>query len=363
MTKTKEVISPKKVAFPRYAEYNAPIRYLLENGVGVKCVLPPRLTHRSLEIGAKYSPDFVCTPFKILLGNMIEAIEAGADTLVMVYGLCKLGYYGELQEQILRDLGFDFDFVNLTEYNTGKIKDLFKAAKYLNPKAKFRKVVKALLEAVKMAEYIDAVTAEYYKSCGFETEKGSYKKAFETFIADMYAANTKDEIELAYTKVKQAFAGIPTDKPVQPLRVGIVGEFYTAMDQFSNFDVELKLAEMGVEIHRWMNVSNMFIHYPGEKNLNVRVKEYCTYQMGPTSTANIRSAKEYAEQRFDGVIHIKSANCTPEIDVMPVLQNISADYKVPVLYLTYDAQTSDVGLMTRLEAFYDMISMRKKVMH
>lgn len=357
----KEKITVRKVAFPRYADYNAPVRYLLENGIGVKCILPPRLTHKTVETGSKYSPDFVCTPFKILLGNMIEALEAGADTLVMVYGICKLGYYGELQEQILRDLGYDFSFINLSEYDTGKMKDLFKAAKDFNPHLKFRKVVKVLLEAVKMAEYIDAVTAEYYKNCGFEIQKGSFKKAYKAFIADMYAANTKDEIEQAYTKVRQAFEQLPVSKPSQPLRVGIVGEFYTAMDPFSNYDVELKLAQMGVEIHRWMNVSNMFLHYPGEKNLNVGVKEYCTYQMGPTSTANIKSAKDYAEQGFDGIIHIKSANCTPEIDVMPVLQNISADHKIPILYLTYDAQTSDVGLMTRLEAFYDMISMRKKV--
>ena len=47
---------------------------------------------------------------------------------------------------------------------------------------------------------------------------------------------------------------------------------------------------------------------------------------------------------------------------MPVLHNISEDYKIPVLYLTYDSQTSDTGLATRLEAFYDMISMRKKVL-
>ena len=46
---------------------------------------------------------------------------------------------------------------------------------------------------------------------------------------------------------------------------------------------------------------------------------------------------------------------------MPVLSNLSRDWKMPVLYLTYDSQTSDVGLMTRLEAFYDMVEMRKKV--
>ena len=357
----KEKRPVRKVAFPRYADYNAPIRYVLENGLDVKCILPPRLTHRTMEIGSKYSPDFVCTPFKTLLGNMIEALEAGADTLVMVYGICKLGYYGELQEQILRDLGYEFNFINLAKYDTGKMKDLFKAATDFNPHLRFRKVLRVLKEAVKMAEHIDAVTSEYYQNLGFEIQKGSFKKAYEAFIADMYAANTKEEIEQARAKVKLAFTQLPISKPSQPLRVGIVREFYTAMNQFSNFEVELKLAQMGVEIHRWMNITNRFLHYPGEKNLNVRIRDYCAYEMGATSTANIWSAKDYAERGFDGMIHIKSANCTPEIDIMPVLQNISADYKIPILYLTYDAQTSDVGLMTRLEAFYDMISMRKKV--
>ena len=44
---------------------------------------------------------------------------------------------------------------------------------------------------------------------------------------------------------------------------------------------------------------------------------------------------------------------------MPALQRVSYDYNVPILYLSYDSQTSDTGLDTRLEAFYDMIAMRK----
>lgn len=351
----------KKVAVPRYAEYNCAARYILENGFEVKCILPPPLTQRTIEIGAKYSPDFVCTPFKTLLGSLIEALEAGADTLIMSYGLCKLGYYGELQEQILRDMGYDFEFINLTEYNTGKKKDFIKAAKRVNPKLKLPKAAIAAVEGVKMVEYVDEVTAEYYENCGFAVDKSAYARAYKAFLNHMYTASTKADIERGYREVKQAFREIPVEKPLRPLRVGIVGEFYTAMDAFSNLEVEKKLADMGVEIHRWMTVSNRMLHYAGENNLNVKIRELCTYEMGPNSTANIWKAKEYAERGFDGIIHIKSANCTPEIDIMPVLQNISTDYKLPVLYLTFDAQTSDVGLMTRLEAFYDMISMRKRV--
>ena len=43
-----------------------------------------------------------------------------------------------------------------------------------------------------------------------------------------------------------------------------------------------------------------------------------------------------------------------------MLQKVSEDFAVPILYLTYDSQTSDTGLDTRLEAFYDMLAMKKE---
>lgn len=96
------------------------MKYILEKGLDVQCIMPPKLTKRTLELGAQNSPDFVCTPFKTILGNQIEALEAGADTLIMSYGLCKLGYFGELEEKILRDMGYQFDFINMSKYDTGK---------------------------------------------------------------------------------------------------------------------------------------------------------------------------------------------------------------------------------------------------
>ena len=157
----------RKIALPRYGEYNCGMKYVVEQGFESTCILPPPLTKRSEELGAKNSPDFVCTPFKTTLGSMIEALEAGADTLVMVYGICRLSYYAELQEQILRDLGYEFDFVNLALYDTGKKKDLLRAAKAINPKANMAKVTKAFAEGIRMTEHLDEITAIYYQNCGF----------------------------------------------------------------------------------------------------------------------------------------------------------------------------------------------------
>ncbi len=350
----------KKVACPIMAHYNYPLRYFIEVGAQQQYIMQPRMTKKTIDIGTRYSPDTVCTPFKTTLGSMIEALETGADTLIMVFGPCRLGYYGELQEQILRDLGYEFDFVNLASYTTGRAQDYLKAINRICPKIHPAKLTMAAVEAIKMVEYIDEIEAEYYKNCGFELTKGSYKKALDQFYEDMNKAESRAEVETGYQKAKTAFAAIPTKKE-DPLRVGIVGEYFTIQDEFSNLELEQKLADMGVEVHRWMNVTNRNVHYSGEKNLNVRIHDLCEYEMGPTSTANIWCARDYAERGFDGIVHLKSAGCTPEIDIMPVLQNIGSDYKIPILYLTYDTQTSDTGLMTRLEAFYDMMRMRKKV--
>lgn len=344
-----------------FARYNYAIRYLVENGLDANYVMQPQMTRRTMELGDRYSPDFVCTPFKSCLGSMIEALEAGADTILMTFGLCRLGYYGELQEQIMRDLGYQFEFINLSEYNTGKKKDFLKAVKRINPKFKASKLTSAGIEAIKMVEYIDEIEGQYYKNCGFEIKKGDYKKVLRQFLGGMETASSKSEVQSEYRKAKAAFSQIELCKPAVPLRVGIIGEYFTVMDSFSNFELEQKMADMGVEVHRWMNLSNRNLHYSGEKNMNIRIKDLCTYEMGPTSTANIWCARDYAEKGFDGIIHVKSAGCTPEIDIMPVLQNIGTDYKIPILYLTYDSQTSDTGLMTRIEAFYDMIQMRKRV--
>ena len=175
--------------------------------------------------------------------------------------------------------------------------------------------------------------------------------------------------QAVYTGTEEPVPGLTADNAGQTLlgfgkevfeRTCFIGQ--GAMAFGPSAELEQRLANMRVEVHRWMNVTNQFLRHNGQRNMHVKIQDLCQYEMGPTATANIWWARECAERGFDGLIHIKSASCTPEIDVMPVLQNISGDYKIPVLYLTYDAQTSDVGLMTRLEAFYDMIAMRKKVL-
>jgi benzoyl-CoA reductase/2-hydroxyglutaryl-CoA dehydratase subunit BcrC/BadD/HgdB len=50
----------------------------------------------------------------------------------------------------------------------------------------------------------------------------------------------------------------------------------------------------------------------------------------------------------------------PEVSAMGALQRISREKGFPILFMSYDAQTSEAGVLTRLEAFCDVLSMRRK---
>ena len=58
------------------ANYNSVVRYFVECGLDAQFIMPPKMTRRTLEIGSRYSPDYVCAPFKSTLGSMIDALDA-----------------------------------------------------------------------------------------------------------------------------------------------------------------------------------------------------------------------------------------------------------------------------------------------
>ena len=352
--------SRRKVAFFHFRTYEPAFKYFTEQVLDADFVPIPEPTRRTIQIGEELSSDYVCTPFKHIIGDYVEALERGADVLVQVTGFCRLNYYGELQEMILRDRGYtDFDMLNFSYVATGKMKDYVAFCKrVVNPNLSVPRGVANLYACYKMVEHIDEIRGRYLASAGFEVEPGACARARKRFLARMTSATSLKEIEEGYRQALADFDAIELDRPAHPVRVGILGEYYTAQDPNSNLQVEQKLLDMGVEVDNCMSISNFNLHYNAEAT-RASITEYSQHDMGPTSSFNIARAKRYAEEGYDGIIHIKSAGCTPEIDVMPVLQRLSRDYHVPVLFLTFDTQTSDAGLDTRLEAFYDMIAMRK----
>ena len=193
------------------------------------------------------------------------------------------------QKEIIRELGYKCEFINLAEYMGGKKKEWLKLAKHVNPKLNPAKLATGVYEGVRMAEYIDEIEALYFKNAGFEAEKGSYKKVYRQFLLKMQIAENKNEIKDAYQTAKQEMNELKQIIPENPVRIGVVGEYFTVMDEHSNQFLQEKLVDLGASVYRFMNVTNC--HFRAKETaLRPKIREYVQYNMGPTTTWTVNSA-------------------------------------------------------------------------
>lgn len=331
-------------------------------------IIPPKNTNRTLEIGLRHSPEFACLPLKITIGNFVEALEAGADTLIMAGGVgpCRFGYYAQIQRAILKDLGYDFEMIVLEP--PGLSWKLFiDTLKRIAPKRNLLEIAWLIKLAFRKGRAIDAVERETLKYRAYEVERGATTKAYrqalkvldETPLERKAIDGAKEEaLSLIYGVEKNM------EKPV--LKVGIVGEFYLLLEPFANFDIEEYLGHSGVSIERSVYTSDWIspnrdniIGGISEEEINRAASPYLNHFVGGEGRATIGHTVIYARHGFDGVIQLFPFTCMPDTIAKSILPRVSKDWDIPVLSLVIDEQTGKAGLITRLEAFLDLLWSRR----
>lgn len=347
-----------KLCFPRLGDYHVAFHSILKVIYPqAEVVTPPPMTKETVALGTRNSPDSICAPFKYNLGNYIQALEQGANVLFQTGTGCRFGYYGPVQEQILRDLGYDFRFIWISRYkiNPGKImRDLKSLDPTLTPGRAIRGGLLGLGEVLLM-DRMDYYLREHI---GFEVEEGAFERAKEAFLTDLAAVSNWRELLTAARKHRRAYRAVPTNMPKHPLRVGVIGELYTLMEPFSNFYLEKQLARYHIVVSRRMSVTFLLLTRSDRRALR-QSRGYLKYTVGANGVDSVAQARGYAKRGYDGLIHMKSSGCTPEINAEPMLLRLVKDYQIPLLRLSFDAQNGDTGMQTRIEAFADMLQMKK----
>ena len=168
--------------FPHIANYAYAFKYLFEKGFEVKYLIPPPTSKRTLELGTKYSPDYVCSPFKYCLGNYLEALDLGANCLMQIYGACRLNYYGELSACILRDMGYKFEFFDMAAVDWHSRKSVFEHFRKINPDMSIVKVVMAVPVTLKIIQTLDKFEDFIRRNVGFEINDGEFDKTYKEFL-------------------------------------------------------------------------------------------------------------------------------------------------------------------------------------
>ena len=133
------------------------------------------------------------------------------------------------------------------------------------------------------------------------------------------------------------------------------------MEPYSTFNLEEELKKYDISIKRYTTVSYLLIYKKlFEKIVRLKVRDYLKYHIGADATYNVYRTLKLNKKGYDGIIHTKPFGCTPEVGVMPILSKISNEKDIPMMFLSFDTETSNTGIKTRIEAFVDMLMMRKE---
>ncbi|MFZ5969569.1 MAG: hypothetical protein ACOYVK_20610 [Bacillota bacterium] len=359
-----------KVTFPHMGDMHISIKVLLDT-IGIDYVIPPRCNKKTLEYGMTYSPEFICLPFKTMLGDFIHSIENGADLILFGGGCgqCRLGYYGDLQDVILKSLGYKAEFICLDLSNLD-IHEVSSKLKPLTAGSGKMKIVKGILYAIKTVLKVDRLhqLANYIR-CR-EKNKGYTDGIMQQFHEKIGKAIGYKEISEVIRSTQSILKDVEIDKTFDPLKIAIIGEIYAATESYVNVDIEKKLGNMGVEVHNKLSVGSWIKEHFIKNILPMKTKntpheagkEFMkTDDIGGHGLESIGNAILSGKKKYDGVIHLYPFTCMPEIIAQCTFNEIQKKYDIPIMTLIIDEMTGEAGYLTRIEAFVDMIE-RKRIL-
>lgn len=278
--------------------------------LGIRVQLPPSTTDRTIQIGVRHTAEMVCFPLKPTLGNFVEALDNGADTLLMYdsQGQCRLRHYWKIQEFALRQMGYRFEMFHINYSNVLRVLKKLSGATYA------------------------AILKELFRFYGRIKKLDGRKEVWSK------------------------------NRP----NIGIIGEMFTCCDERINFGIERKIEKLGAKPVNTVTLSSFIrdtflqkLHWPsGRSRYDKQADTYLNGTLGGHGRENISHLLELVDNHIGGVIHLLPMSCMPETSIEPFVTAICRQHNTPLLRIPIDENTAEANLETRLETFVELIKMR-----
>ena len=366
---SEKIKQKKKVSFPHMGTVSYAWASALRI-IGCEPYVEPYTSKKTLSLGTKHSPEAICIPYKLILGNFIEAIEGGTDYVCMITspGCCRLGEYGKCIENALKDLGYDAKYVEMQLYDG--IKGMYNFLKTVSGTNNLFLFSRAIIVAITKAFMLDGLETKlsYYRAR--EINFGDAEKHYKNALKIIDENDTLFGLKKASKLINEEMRKVQIDPKRDVLHVDITGEIYVVNDEFSNQNIERELGRMGVQVRRSLTLTSFLkdaiipkILRKGETHLQRAfrlAKPYLMRDIGGDSLECVSDVVYAKEQGADGIIHLSPFTCMPEIMSQNIFPSIREDCDLPILALIMDEQTGKAGYITRIEAFVDLMRRRKR---
>lgn len=361
-----------KVTFPHMGNSWIVIQALLE-GLDVDYVTPPPNSKETLNIGTQLAPESACLPLKLNLGNFVQAAALGADTALITGGVgpCRFGYYGELEKQILREAGYEFDVITLEPPDGSILGLLQRIRKLAGPKNSWRKIIQALLFAYRKSVALDRMEDIFHSYRPLVADPNQVDQLYDEarkrlvqVMSDQGIAEVLNWLSEKTQEEKALLDGENYREAKNLLKVGVIGEIYTILEPYVSMEVEKELGNLGVLVDRSIYLSGwvgqhvfrgLAQGYKPIKPYYSLAKPYLNHFVGGHAVESVGAAVKYAREGYDGLVQLLPLGCMPEIVAASILPKVQEDYGIPIMTLTVDEHTGKAGILTRVEAFVDLL--------
>ena len=135
------------------------------------------------------------------------------------------------------------------------------------------------------------------------------------------------------------------------LNILLLGPRYLTDDNFLNADLPRKLKRLGAQVFTAAQVP---------EKLSLARSRLLRKRLFWTGGRRSVGALEYFLTTLDGVVSIAPFGCGAESLLGPLIQQRTRGNELARLELNFDEHTGEVGLITRLEAFCDLLERKKK---
>ncbi|HPG41333.1 MAG TPA: hypothetical protein PLP19_05615 [bacterium] len=233
--------------------------------LGVNAQPLPDSDARTLELAHKYLSGDECLPEAITLGNFLKIAEMPdydpdktAFFLPTSNGPCRYGHYLPLARKVFQNRG---DNVLLFSPSSSR--------GYSDIGSEANDLLRTSWHAVISS---DILRKMQLKTRPYEVEKGRTDEVFTRSmdlvgkaIATQGVTHKKrmDKINQALLESRNEFRAIPVDRSQKRVLIGIVGEIFCRLDDFSNNNLLVKIEELGGEV--WMSDVSEWVWYTNDE--------------------------------------------------------------------------------------------------
>lgn len=328
MVRTGEVTVGIPRALAYYLYYPMWKRFF--ESLGVKVISSVETTEKILNDGIRNTVTDACVPIKIFHGH-VASLKDKVDYLFIPRLV-----------NVSRDVVFCPKFLGLADMVRSSIDDL---PPIIDIRVDLRK---GKLELWRICLRIGEIFTKNRLHI-FAAYRGALKthRKFTALLQEGVIGT--DAIDVLEGKIN-----FDKDKP-HNLTVGLVAYPYEIYDRFVSSNVIEKLEDLGVKVITVDMLSSSVF----ETTPDIITKGLFWFFSDRSIKGGIHFLNDKA---IDGVIHVTAFSCGPDFMVNKLLEIEAKGIEdKPFMTLMIDEQTGDAGIMTRVEAFVDMVKRRKSI--